>query len=67
MKIWWQLSEYHRKKLALMQRRLFQTELNPPAEESGPPVKVKGAIESPGEIDRLMRQAPSKSRGKDES
>jgi hypothetical protein len=59
LKVWWQLSEYHRKALARMQRRLFQTELNPPAPEEHP-VTVKGAIESPEQIDHLMRQARSR-------
>jgi hypothetical protein len=64
MKIWWSITEKNRKGLARMQRRLFQTELNPPAPDESQG-HVHGKIESPEEIDHLMRQAPSKSRGKD--
>ena len=64
MKIWWSITEKQRNKLARMQRRLFQTELNPPAPEERPPIRTAN-IETPEEIDHLIRQAPSRSRDKD--
>ncbi|MFA5378203.1 MAG: hypothetical protein WC455_20790 [Dehalococcoidia bacterium] len=65
MKIWWMITEKTRKKLATIQRRRFQTELNPPAPEDRPQVQVKGNIESTEEIERIMRQPPSRSHDKD--
>ncbi len=65
MKIWWKITDRERRALIRLQLKMFNSSLNPPAPEERPPVHVEGEIETPEEIDRIIRQPPSRSHDKD--
>ena len=58
MQIWHLLDREQKQGLRHLQRRLFNTSLNPPFENRQPKVRVEGKIESLEEINHLMRQPP---------
>lgn len=70
MQIWFLISEETRRKLLILMSKLWEKEhpdaplfWEPPRDDFKP-IAVKGKIESPEEIDHLMRQRPHYPRGK---